>query len=82
MNGIVAPFLTPKKRLICREELPGVHDSRPLRQPCPRLPFCLLIQTREVLPQRGHGLRPLARQPLSSIAEPHARAGQRGPRWR
>jgi hypothetical protein len=30
MNSIMAPFLTPTKRLICREELSGVHDSRSL----------------------------------------------------
>jgi hypothetical protein len=30
MNGIMAPFLTPKKRLICRDELPRVHDPRSL----------------------------------------------------
>jgi hypothetical protein len=29
-NGVMPPFLTRKKRLICREELQGVHDSHPL----------------------------------------------------
>jgi len=37
-NGIMAPFLTPKKQAICREELSGVHDSRPLGPPWTRLP--------------------------------------------
>jgi hypothetical protein len=31
------------------------------------------LPSREVLPQRGHGLRPLARQPLSSVARPNGR---------
>jgi hypothetical protein len=30
MNSIMAPIPAPTKRLICREELPRVHDSRPL----------------------------------------------------
>jgi hypothetical protein len=36
MNGIIAPIPDPQETLICREELSGVHDSRPLgpRSPC------------------------------------------------
>jgi hypothetical protein len=30
LNGIMGPMPDPKKRAICREELPGAHDSRPL----------------------------------------------------
>ena len=61
-NDILAPFPTLKKRLICREELPGVHGSSLFGG---SHTLVWLSKTREVLPQRGHRLRPRGRQRLA-----------------
>jgi hypothetical protein len=52
---IIAPSGGPSKAAVCREKARRVRGPRPLGQQWTRLH---LPQTGEVLPERGHGLRP------------------------
>ena len=52
MNGIMAPIPDAKKRLICREELPGVHDSRPLGTAM-RSSGCYALTLAQAFAERG-----------------------------
>jgi hypothetical protein len=56
--AIAAPSRSPQKRRVCREKAAGVRDPRPLGAVM-RSSAIAFEQTREVLPQRGHGLRGL-----------------------
>jgi hypothetical protein len=78
INGIMAPIPDPKKRRICREELPGVHDSRPLGAAMDSSAF-FRSRREQVLPQRGHAFRPhhgtAAEINVVEISERRARLG-------
>jgi hypothetical protein len=56
--GIMAPVVAPRKRPFAGEKVWGVSDSLPLGAELgSSASATLTVEIREVLPQRGHGLR-------------------------
>jgi len=79
--AIMAPLCGPRKSSISREKGSGVQNSRPLGSGMVSSAYGIFC-SREKYCQKGGMASSLARQPLSSLAEPQRRAGERGPRWR